>query len=296
VAAPAPDDPAPPIDVLVVSPHLDDAVLSIGGLLAVVDATGGAATVVTIFAGPAPPGAPSAFVAELHERWALGEEPVVGRRAEDGRALALLGADAVHLDFADAVYRRAPDGTPRYPDWPAVGGGGLRDEDDLVADVARAIGRVVAVRQPAWVLAPLACGGHVDHLAARLAVERLDSAFRASPARWWWYEDLPYTARLGEPPPASVVGLRPHLVALDDRSWRRKLAAVDAYPSQHATVFGDGFLDADGRPTADPAVVLAGHARRVGGGRPAERLWAASPPSAVEVTPPWSIRANSDAV
>jgi LmbE family N-acetylglucosaminyl deacetylase len=280
--------------VLVVSPHLDDAVLSVGGLLALIDAAEGAATVVSVFAGPAPPGEPSAFVEELHARWALGDEPVVGRRAEDARALALVGAAPVHLDFADAVYRRSADGTPRYPDWPAVGGGVLRDEDDLVDAVARALGEELAARRPGSVLAPLACGGHVDHLVTRRAVERLARASRASWARWW-YEDLPYTARLGEPPAGSVVGLRPHVVALDDRSWRRKLAAVDAYPSQHATVFGDGFVDGDGRPTADPAVVLGGHAFRVGDGRPAERLWTASPPAGGQVSPPWSIRANSDA-
>ncbi len=280
--------------MLVVSPHLDDAVLSVGGLLAAIAAAGRSSVVATVFAGPAPAGAPSAFVRELHERWGLGDEPVRGRRHEDERALARVGAAAVHLDFADAVYRRAADGSPRYPDWSAVGGGRLRDEGPLVAGVAAALAHLVDERRPGWVLGPLACGGHVDHLLVRRALERIAGALGG--AALAWYEDLPYTARLGEPPATIVARLRPVVVHLDAAAWRRKSEAVAAYPSQHETVFGEGFVDERGAPTADPTVVLGRHAVRVGGGRPAERLWVGSPPDLGQVTPPWSVWANSDAL
>jgi LmbE family N-acetylglucosaminyl deacetylase len=281
------------VDVLVVSPHLDDAVLSVGGLLASLDASDRSAAVVTLFAGRAPAGAPSAFVDELHARWGLGAEPVRGRRAEDDRALAIVGATPVHLDFADAVYRRADDGTPRYPDWPAVGGGRLRDEGPLVDAVAAALQRIVDDRQPGWVVGPLACGGHVDHVLARRALERIAGSLGAIGLAW--YEDLPYTARVGTPPAAIVAGLRPQVVHLDAAAWRRKSEAVAAYPSQHATVFGDGFVDDRGRPTTDPDVVLGRHAVLVGGEAPAERLWVGPPPPSGQVSPPWSMWANSGA-
>lgn len=88
--------------LIVVSPHLDDAVLGCGGLLA----TCPDSVVCTVFAGePASP---------LHTEWdeasgfANAHEAVRARRREDEHALALCGAAPLWLDFLDGQYGATP--------------------------------------------------------------------------------------------------------------------------------------------------------------------------------------------
>ena len=83
-------------DVVVISAHLDDAVLSCYAALSQ------SVTVVTVFAGFPPPGT-LGF-------WDAGggatdsRERIAERRSEDREALARCGAELVHLDFHDVQY------------------------------------------------------------------------------------------------------------------------------------------------------------------------------------------------
>ncbi|CAL8480658.1 PIG-L family deacetylase [Caballeronia sp. S22] len=84
--------------LLVLSPHLDDAVFSCGAMLA---ASPGA-TVCTVFAGTPD----DALVTDwdLQCGFANAHEAMHARRAEDAAALDVLAARAVHLRFLDAQY------------------------------------------------------------------------------------------------------------------------------------------------------------------------------------------------
>jgi LmbE family N-acetylglucosaminyl deacetylase len=83
-------------DRIVVSAHLDDAVLSAYAVLSP------AASVLTVFAGFPPRGALGAWDAEggATDSWAR----IAERREEDRSALELSGAGLVHLDFPDSQY------------------------------------------------------------------------------------------------------------------------------------------------------------------------------------------------
>src|SRR5712691_6246180 len=89
--------------VVVVSPHLDDAVLSCWHVLVRARGT----IVVTALAGAPPTGVPPAL-------WdaATGASDsrvrVAERRAEDDAALALAGCTPVHLDCLDGQYEPGP--------------------------------------------------------------------------------------------------------------------------------------------------------------------------------------------
>jgi LmbE family N-acetylglucosaminyl deacetylase len=62
--------------VLILSPHLDDAVLSAGGLMDRAVKDGAHVVAATIFTGDADlQGEPSPLVRELHEWWGLGANP-----------------------------------------------------------------------------------------------------------------------------------------------------------------------------------------------------------------------------
>jgi LmbE family N-acetylglucosaminyl deacetylase len=113
---------APPLHVYL-SPHLDDAVLSCGGAIHRQVSAGEPVLVITFFAGE-PPAEPSLspFALVQHGYWGNPLRPMDLRRAEDKAALTLLGAEAKHLDFLDAVYRVGVEGEWLYAGEEAIFG------------------------------------------------------------------------------------------------------------------------------------------------------------------------------
>src|SRR4051794_3926081 len=104
--------------VVVVSPHLDDAVLGCGQLMA----QWPGATVITVFAGN-----PAAYPTPQREwdrqsGFAPGDDVMAARRVEDAKALAVLDATPQHLDFVEYTYN--PGDKPVRP---AVIAPSLRD-------------------------------------------------------------------------------------------------------------------------------------------------------------------------
>ncbi|WP_232065886.1 PIG-L family deacetylase [Mycobacterium heidelbergense] len=149
--------------VLVVSPHLDDAVYSAGQFLA----GRPGAVVVTIFAGtPNPPQKKSWDVSKCG--FADSQQAMLARKAEDGSALAVLNATPVHLDFLDNQYGR--------------GGVDLRALANAILEQAKR-------HRPEFVVGPLGLR-HPDHVRVRKAVlaAELDVPL-------WLYGDLPYRIR-----------------------------------------------------------------------------------------------------
>ncbi|MGH3745702.1 MAG: PIG-L family deacetylase, partial [Mycobacteriales bacterium] len=90
------------VPLLVVSPHLDDAVLSCGRLLA----ANPGSVVVTVLAGSPPDG----LFVDWDRRGGFrpGDDVIAQRRREDRRALRLLRARPVWLEFRDDAYRDEP--------------------------------------------------------------------------------------------------------------------------------------------------------------------------------------------
>lgn len=221
------------------SPHLDDAVLSCGGSIHAQVTAGESVLVATLFSeGPAKPVPEllSPFVAELHRRWGLGHDPAAGRRAEDRRALALLGAAALHLPFADCVYRTGPDGMPLYPSRDAIFGLPHPTETEVAGLLDQLI-RVLATlptSPQSRIYIPLGVGGHVDHRLARLAAERWH------PARTGlsYYEEYPYAEAPAEVQAALNNGpWQTQLVPLTEANLAAKVAAIACYASQISTFF-----------------------------------------------------------
>jgi LmbE family N-acetylglucosaminyl deacetylase len=227
---------------IVVSPHPDDAALSCGATIAALSRAGAPVTVLTCFSGPAePPFSPLAR--ELHRLWGDLPDPPAARMREDAAACAELGASVVAAGERDAIYRTGADGSWLYPDSAAMFGPVNPEDRGVPARVAEA-GRSLLGATPARVLAPLGVGGHADHVLARQAGEELAGAGH----ELWFYEELPYA----EDPRARALALdgRTDLRAAalgppSAEDLRRKLAAVDAYRSQHVMLFGDGPVRVD---------------------------------------------------
>jgi LmbE family N-acetylglucosaminyl deacetylase len=171
---------------LYLSPHLDDAVYSCGGLIAQQTVQGEHTTVLTICAGYPPAGERSALALELEERWGGSISPVAVRRDEDAEACASLGAGYLHLDFPDAIYRYGPDGAPLYASEDALVGDVHESETALRRRIAQEID--LACAGVDRVYCPLGIGGHVDHRLVRVAAETVIREL-------WYYQDFPYAAR-----------------------------------------------------------------------------------------------------
>jgi LmbE family N-acetylglucosaminyl deacetylase len=95
--------------VVVVSPHLDDAVLSLASTMTSLTRRGRAVTVVTVFAGDAGSAKPAGGW-DRRGGFATEGDAATTRRSEDAEACALVGANPAWLPFSEADYREdAPD-------------------------------------------------------------------------------------------------------------------------------------------------------------------------------------------
>ena len=209
------------------SPHLDDAVYSCGGLIDRQVRQGVSVTVVTICAGDPPPGLRSALALELEARWGSAAQAVEHRRQEDLEACARLGAAAAHVGLPDAIYRLDEHDQPLYPDEGSLFGPLLPADQPLSEQLRQAIDQVSP--DGAKLYAPLAIGGHVDHQLVRRAAEALDRPL-------WLYPDFPYIVRQGQPaagfrPPAGLATVLP----LDEAELTAWAEAIWSYRSQRST-------------------------------------------------------------
>lgn len=198
--------------MVIVSPHLDDAVFSCGQSMA----CHANCTVVTVFAGVPEAGLPAP---EWDEQCGFhsGREAVLARRQEDRNALAVLNArPPVWLDFLDSQYRRPVS---------------LEELSDALSGALLAL-------NPDLVLVPLGLF-HSDHLlthdAALHAIHRKNSLSQA----WTlgFYEDVPYRGRV-ERVQRRIHALRDQGFALRHATLSRahlrhtKMRAARCYVSQ----------------------------------------------------------------
>ncbi|RME11008.1 MAG: PIG-L family deacetylase [Ardenticatenia bacterium] len=212
---------------LFLSPHLDDAILSCGGLIAQAHAAGDRLIIATIFAGdPSPLAAQLPFARYQHTLWGDPIAPMPLRRAEDLAAAAALGVhDVVHLTFADAVYRHLPTGEALYTNDDDLFGALHSADEPLINAIANALHPLIAEADDIY--APLGLGNHVDHQLVAHAARRLSTA-----ARLVWYEELPY-AEWDDPTAHTATRTKhPHLVAIDETAMMRKLDAMGYYRTQ----------------------------------------------------------------
>lgn len=239
--------------LVVLSPHLDDAVLSCGALMAHVREHV-PVTVVTLFTAAAPP--PYTLSARRFVRLSGmrdAEELYAARRAEDREVLTAMGLDWRHAGLTEGLFRRKPrpgTGEPRrpsrllperdhvYPTYRAhlAAGRVSPHDDDVLRAITRTVGALDVPDAPGGagplLLAPLAIGGHVDHLLVR-------SAAALSRHHVFYYGDFPYSRN------AAVDSdfVRHHDLGRPvtwTHGLRAKTASILGYRTQAPALFHDG--------------------------------------------------------
>jgi LmbE family N-acetylglucosaminyl deacetylase len=213
-------DVTPLAPITVVSPHLDDAVLSCAGLIAGAPGT----TVVTVFAG-LPPARDASTPAEFlpgstiwdqASGFAAGDDVVGLRRAEDRAALAQLGAVPRWLDFLDSQYVLEP--------------GESAEPTEIAAAIRAALGDL----RPATIAFPLGLE-HTDHKRTHEACFLLLQESPELAQNWVAFIDVPYRAVYRDQADARLTRLRDLGYELEPLSFdlgERKIAALSKYPSQ----------------------------------------------------------------
>ena len=262
------------------SPHLDDAVLSCGGILAQLSARGETVAVITLFAGRPDPATPlSDFARSQHQSWGLIEEAYRLRQSEDQAALARLGLTPRWLPWLDCIYRGvAAEQAWYYTTNEALFGPLHPAEADLPAALAQSVRQYLQANLPATgpltFYLPLGVGNHVDHQLARQTAP----FWPAQGHTVLFYEDYPYIQRDPDQlAPARNVcqamlpagqTLRPVLRPFSDQTLAQKIEAIAAYRSQMDILF---------HGPEEMARLVTAFALKTGQGQPAEKLWEITP-------------------
>jgi LmbE family N-acetylglucosaminyl deacetylase len=191
---------------LVVSPHYDDAVLSVGQVMAGRPDM----TVATVFSG-VPHDCRQLTSYDANCGFIDAAEAIGARRGEDRAALGRLAARPVWLDFADHQY----------------------DQPANEAAVVDALAATVEEVAPKLLIGPLGLA-HPDHHTTRRAFQRLVAEVRIEA---WIYEELPSRVLWPEEVPEALAwwkekGHRPELGFVGTGPLERKQKALACYTSQ----------------------------------------------------------------
>jgi LmbE family N-acetylglucosaminyl deacetylase len=211
-----------------ISPHFDDAVLSCGGLIWEQTQKGIPVEIWTICAGDAPPGQLSALAQACHSQWGINSalEVVSARRIENEKATALVGADTVNFSIPDCIYRRSPAGELLYPAEVFVSIDPI--EKKLGAEISAALTSELLPGDV--VCCPLTIGGHLDHVLARHASERLGCTL-------WYYADIPYLFNHPELLSPATDGLQDTLYPVSKTGLKVWQKGIASYATQIAMLF-----------------------------------------------------------
>ncbi len=232
--------------VFFVSPHLDDAALSCGGLLChLADKTD--VTVVSVFTKVTQsPYTLSArqFLKQCKNPDA--ENLFEERKKEDVEALNSIGVKTTHLGFVDASWRKKeglhglrkaiadvfPEFGHVYPTyrWNVISGVISKYDNSLMDSIKKSLESLISSHQKFVVFCPLGIGNHVDHVVVnKCCQEVFDDII--------YWSDFPYSTKDDK---------HDNLKIEEKFRWSQrgdqKRQLVQGYKSQFSAIFQDGIM------------------------------------------------------
>ena len=223
--------------VVFLSPHLDDAAFSCGGLMARLADAEWHVVHATLFTATVPD--PSGFALECQLDKGIGEEVdyMALRRDEDHTFAERIGASSiVHGPFPEAPHRGYSSAKALF--------GPVRDDDPVLEPLCDYLRTLLQRYAPDLLVSPQAIGGHVDHVQLVDAVSCIASFDLCPPVVW--YRDAPYVIdhpRTGSPF-SHISELDPIAVSIGP-VLQRKLDGAAAYASQLERQFARRFSNRD---------------------------------------------------
>jgi len=212
-----------------ISPHLDDAILSCGGIIHSLNSSGQNVEIWTVFAGKPKNFLFNDFTKSLHQRWALDDQfAITNRLKEDKTACKILGVKAKYFRFLDCIYRFDENGKHL-----------VNKEEDLFQDVKgnqiQLIKKITKsilekLSGDAILISPFAIGKHIDHQIVKMALQN-DKI-----KNLMFYADFPYVVKESAIYDPSMLNnlaeVNIFLKEIDLEKWK---LSVSAYRSQIST-------------------------------------------------------------
>jgi LmbE family N-acetylglucosaminyl deacetylase len=255
---------------LFLSPHLDDAILSCGGVIHRLARAGQRVIIVTVMAGEPSDALPDSPVLQaIRTQWESGRNTFRERRAEDAQAALQLRAQVYHLALLESAFRQtlcgAGDWIALYPehDSPFT----INEADDARLTLFETRLPFVEV---VTIYAPMGIDNHVDHQLVRDWALVLTGPAHAPALKF--YEEYPHArnrsslqraqAYYHQTMPALKMESEITLLTSDDCA--AKLRAMGCYRS-HLHVLWNDMAEME-QQARDYMTIL-------GDGTPAERYW-----------------------
>jgi len=223
-----------PCNIIFVSPHLDDAIISCGGLIHRLIKLGIKVKIITVFAGSST-GNLSPFAEWMQKEWNLPFDAPGARRTEDLNAISSIGAEAIHLQFPCSIYRfDLKTGKFLYTSKTDIFSGECLQEPKILPDMIQEINTKINIRTPEILFIPLSIGGHIDHILTRKALEAI--YLPEEKKRLIYYEDFPYVLRYfnlqNESKKQEINGLQSLIIQLSISDLESREFASRCYKSQ----------------------------------------------------------------
>jgi LmbE family N-acetylglucosaminyl deacetylase len=208
--------------IIIFSPHLDDAILSMGALCSYLSEQKKKTEVYSIFTQASKILTSSIQIMLRRAGFEDSENYFEVRRKEDLEAWKALGISMVnHLGYTDAAWRTEEEG-PIYPT-NQIANVAVQDEK-LIKKLENEIEEIVKYKKNYIVFAPLAVGGHADHQILNIAVKNVCKNLV-------FFADFPYSLTWPEDKP--VPGLDDNLkLSLWGEGLENKREAILKYKSQ----------------------------------------------------------------
>ncbi len=219
---------------VIISPHFDDGVFSCAGLAHQLRARGASVIIMTMMGGLFTGDLPDTpILADLHQRWEAGADPLRARQLEDENAARVLDVDFMHVPMPDCVYRVAGD-LALYPSEESLFG--EVHPADYAPRLLKGI-QIPGLDTAAGLYLPLGVGHHVDHQIVRdWGMRQARDVPDKSVVRF--YVEFPYSKedRSTEAALAELAWqLEPADVRLADADIDAKISAIACYHSQIST-------------------------------------------------------------
>ena len=212
-----------------ISPHLDDAVLSAGGLIYEQTHSGIQVEIWNILCGVPPTDELSPFAQVLHFQWGIpswqtSSAHAAQRMTKPARLSAQNPFTLISWIASTAAAKMMTGFTaifliPR-----------MKTNADLPAQIAESIS--ARLEPTDQLVCQLGLGSHVDHVLVRRAVELLQRPLL-------YYTDIPYLFKTPEELGPHTAGMKANAYAVGESGLRLWKEAIAAYKSQISSLFDD---------------------------------------------------------
>lgn len=172
-------------DLIILSPHLDDAILSVGSLISSYANKVKKIRIISIFTEGSnlKSLATETLLSNANQTDAYKYFSI--RRREDKEAIRLLGKiDIQHLGYTDSAWRVDAAGNPLYFDSQLMSL--MKEDEKLQSEIQTKLKSIIKPKRSTGIFAPIARGNHADHQIIRNAAIRLFPNVI-------FYEDFPYS-------------------------------------------------------------------------------------------------------